>query len=68
MQEFRNCEVCGIRFEYKPYIMKPELCTPCWDIPDYIPEEQREMYYRLLKERYEKSKHKKMLLLRQTNS
>ena len=65
MRKYRNCDFCGERY-IDEHSNMPELCTPCWLIPDHIPDDQVGNFYRLRK--IEKSEHKKMLLLRQTNS
>jgi hypothetical protein len=65
MPGYSNCDMCGDSYKDE-HTHKPELCTPCWYIPDHIPESQHEQFYKL---RYnEKSEYKKMQLLRQTNS
>ncbi len=56
MQKYRNCDICGVSY-LDEHLSKPELCTSCWYIPDHIPDEQVERVY---KQRYEKSKYKKM--------
>jgi hypothetical protein len=66
ISKYRDCDICGERYkdEYSPAV-KPELCTTCWYIPEHIPESQHDRIYKV---RYEKHKHKKMLLLRKTDS
>lgn len=51
MPKYRNCDICGELYEDKYNSCKPELCTPCWYIPDHIPTSQ---FDRVYKGRYEK--------------
>lgn len=71
MPSYRNCDCCGKTYKNE-YGDRPELCTPCWYVPTHIPTSQKERWYGMLYKKmgkdYEKSEHKKMLLLRQTDS
>lgn len=48
MQEsrYRNCDLCGATYKDEHTYMS-QLCTPCWYIPDHVPDSQIEKFYRI---------------------
>jgi hypothetical protein len=71
MPKYRKCDICGDSYKDE-HITLEYFCTPCWFVPNHIPDGQVENVYKLRYEKagkdYEKSEHKKMLRMRQTDS